>query len=191
MKRAALITIAAFAASVGCQRAQNTEAPTAEASAEQGDRTDSEQAGASGPSAERPTLNAERDDTEDDKPSSEVEQPTARLFGTVWRLKSLHGRPAGKGAGGQAPFIEFNENAGRIAGFGGCNQMSGSYEREGETLKVGNVAMTAMACPEGMKVEKELAAALEETTRYRVSGDKLSLLSSEDEVVAVFEARKP
>ena len=191
MKRAALIAIAAFTASLGCKRVQNAEAPTVQASAEQGDRTDPEKADESEPSAERPTPDAERDHREGDRSNSGIEEPAARLFGTVWRLKTLHGRPAGKGAGGQAPFIAFNERAGRLAGFGGCNQMSGGYELQGDALKIGNVAMTAMACPEGMKVEKELAAALEETKRYRISGNNLALLSGEDEVVAVFEVREP
>jgi len=64
--------------------------------------------------------------------------------------------------------------SGRLSGFAGCNNFSGSYTLEGDQLKIGPVASTQMACPEpGSSVETAFHKALSGTLRYSVDGDAL------------------
>ena len=50
----------------------------------------------------------------------------------------------------------------RIAGSGGCNRFTGTYQQNSDRLAFGKIAMTFMACPEGMETERDFAAALEQ-----------------------------
>jgi heat shock protein HslJ len=66
---------------------------------------------------------------------------------------------------------------GTLAGSSGCNQYSGTYALTGETLAIGPLATTKMACPEDiMTQETRFLAALAGSTGYRLSGDTLTLL---------------
>jgi heat shock protein HslJ len=65
--------------------------------------------------------------------------------------------------------------SGRLAGFAGCNNFSGSYTLDGDQLKIGPVASTQMACPEpGSSVETAFHKALSGTLRYAVDGARLT-----------------
>ena len=76
-----------------------------------------------------------------------------------------------------APRLEFLEG-GRVAGFTGCNMLSGAWRMEGGELRLGNVATTKRMCagPEG-EIEKRLLAAIGADTAARREGTKLVLTS--------------
>ena len=65
----------------------------------------------------------------------------------------------------------------RLGGNGGCNQLFGSYTLKGDSLSFSGVGSTLMACPEpGMTNERRLAAVLERTTTWDVTGEELDLM---------------
>jgi len=99
------------------------------------------------------------------------------LAGREWSLVELRGNPAGTGAGGRPATLQF-DTAGRVAGFGGCNRIAGPYSRSGDSLRLGPLAMTRMACTSGMELETALAAALDSVSRYRMTGDTLELMGA-------------
>jgi heat shock protein HslJ len=109
------------------------------------------------------------------------------LAGPEWRLVELNGRPAGTGAGGRPATLQFIEE-GRVAGFGGCNRIAGPYAVTGDSLRLGPLVMTRMACSEGMELETAFAAALDSVESYRRDGSALELLRAAD-VIARLEAR--
>jgi heat shock protein HslJ len=67
----------------------------------------------------------------------------ASLDGSSWILVEGEGITI---PGAVMPTIAFE--AGRVSGSGGCNRFTGSYEEEGETLSLGMLASTRMACAE-------------------------------------------
>jgi heat shock protein HslJ len=78
----------------------------------------------------------------------------------------------------------------RVAGTGGCNRFSSTYEIEGSTIRFGVMATTMMACPGGKDVDLALAAALEKTASYRKTAHHVEFLDAEGSTVARFEAKE-
>lgn len=89
----------------------------------------------------------------------------------------------------RVPHLVFDAGAGRVSGSGGCNRLAGPYRRQGDTLTVGPVVGTRMACPDVMATENALTGALERVRGWRVVEGRLELLSAPGptgEVVAAF-----
>jgi len=65
---------------------------------------------------------------------------------------------------------------GTIEGFGGCNSFSGSYTVKGDTLTIGQLMGTMMACPEPAGTfEAQFMTALQNSTKWSVSAGTLDL----------------
>jgi copper homeostasis protein (lipoprotein) len=86
--------------------------------------------------------------------------------------------------------IVLHSEEGRVAGTGGCNRFSGTYEIEGSSISFGAMAMTRKGCLESKDVDLALAAALEKTKSYRKTAHHFEFLDAERSTVARFEARE-
>jgi heat shock protein HslJ len=109
------------------------------------------------------------------------------LAGTQWVLVTLEGQPPL--AAGTVPSAEFT--ADQISGSTGCNHYFGAYEVRGDTLTLGAVASTEMAClePAGvMDQEQAFLAALASVSSYRLEAAGLELLDGAGNVVLAFES---
>jgi heat shock protein HslJ/uncharacterized lipoprotein NlpE involved in copper resistance len=103
--------------------------------------------------------------------------PTGReaLEGVTWSLMSLSGLEA-SALEAASRRVTARFEAGRFAGFSGCNQFGGGYRVDGDQLVLGQVVATRMACPEAaMAVETAVHAALSGQLRIRREGDRLTL----------------
>ena len=107
-----------------------------------------------------------------------------------WGLLELEGKTITVTVKDRAPYLELNPSKASAYGFGGCNRFFGSYETSGQSLTLGALGSTRMACPEGMDQEQELFTVLGTITRYEIHGSKLMLFAGQ-ELVARFEARAP
>ncbi len=114
----------------------------------------------------------------------------AALENTTWALLELNGKTITVEVNDKAPYLELNSKKASAYGFGGCNRFFGSYETSGQSLTLGALGATRMACPEGMDQEQELFTALGTVTRYEIHGSKL-MLFADKKLVARFEARAP
>jgi len=84
------------------------------------------------------------------------------------------------------PFAVFDDGA--IAGSSGCNTYNGTYEIDGDSMVIGPLATTLMACtPELMGQETLYFELLAQVDGYEVSGDKLMMMSG-DTVLIRFES---
>ena len=110
------------------------------------------------------------------------------LAGREWSLASLGGASAEAGNGGKPATLAFSDADNRVNGFAGCNRLAGTYEAKGDSLRIGPLALTRMACPSGMELETKFGAALDATRSYRITGNRLDLVG-ETGVVASLEAR--
>jgi len=72
-----------------------------------------------------------------------------------------------------APALEF-VTEGRLAGYTGCNLMSGAWRIEAGELRIGRLVATKRMCmgPES-EVEKRVLAVLVESARFTREGDRL------------------
>lgn len=107
-----------------------------------------------------------------------VATSTTPLDGSNWRLARLGGTPAVSGTDSErAAQIRFHPDSGRVYGSGGCNRISGPYTVSGDSLRLGPMISTRMACIDEQANRQEVAflAALDSTRRYRISGDTLTL----------------
>jgi len=100
--------------------------------------------------------------------------PASPLEGTTWRLTS------------DPVTVRFVD--GRASGFSGCNRFTGGFKRDGDTLTVGPLGGTMMACPEPqMAIEKRFLDGLSGAHRVAISGARLTLTPASGAPL-VFEA---
>lgn len=97
------------------------------------------------------------------------------LPGTDWVLTDLAGTPALPGGKATLGFPE----AGRVAGNGSCNRFTGGVVISGDTLKMGPLASTRMACVDNdvSKQEDAYFKALNAATRYAYQDPYLLIYS--------------
>jgi heat shock protein HslJ len=77
----------------------------------------------------------------------------------------------------QEPYIQLqatDNKSGKMRGYGGCNQIQGSYSIDGEKLIFGPIMATRRYC-EQMEFENNFTVALGKTDTFRISEDLLSL----------------
>ena len=113
--------------------------------------------------------------------------PMAALGGREWLLIALGDESVDPLSDGRRPYIHF-EASGRVHGFAGCNRFTGDYRLDDRDLSFARMAMTRMACAEGMNVEQRLSEALSKVTSYKIDDDRLILQDSAGEVVAVLQS---
>ena len=106
------------------------------------------------------------------------------LEGTVWSLVTL-----GQNSLIPGTTITLSFENGQVGGTSGCNSYGGSYQVSGESLSLGDLFMTEMAClePEGvMQQEGVYLGALGSAQTYTLSGGSLTIILS-DGGALVFE----
>ena len=114
---------------------------------------------------------------------------TATLENTYWKVMTLGGTPVVVAENQREPHVVFHSEGKRVAAFGGCNQMSGTFEIEGEKLTLSRMAATMMACEVGMEQEQALHDAFNRVARWKISGEQLELLDIGGATLATFESR--
>jgi heat shock protein HslJ len=97
------------------------------------------------------------------------------IEGPTWRLTALGDHRPGVDETQMRPVTAHFEG-GRISGFSGCNQYTGGYTLNRDSVVIGSLAGTLMACPEPqMALEKTFMGALTGTLGYAITGDRLTL----------------
>ncbi|WP_223032545.1 META domain-containing protein [Hanstruepera marina] len=80
--------------------------------------------------------------------------------------------------------ISFNDSLKTVSGYSGCNRFSGTYETIGNTLKIGPLASTKMACtPDRNAVESQFLSLLNEINTYEYLDGKLILKTGDKTVI--------
>ena len=89
-----------------------------------------------------------------------------------------------------APSATFAD--GTVGGSTGCNRYTGPYTVDGDSLELGTIATTQIACPPPADaVERAYLAALERVAGWRVEGDELLLRDADGAVVLRYERASP
>jgi len=116
----------------------------------------------------------------------------ASLTGTNWMLTSYN-----NGKGGMQSLVIGSEitakfdDDGRMSGSAGCNTYNASYEATEETISIGVITSTEMACmdPEGVMDQEVLyLAALQNAAVYNIRDDRLEIRDENGSGVAYYSA---
>jgi len=113
-----------------------------------------------------------------------------RLENTYWKLTQLGNEPVIVGERQREPHLILQPEGNRVAGSGGCNRLMGGYQLAGERISFSRMAMTRMACPDGMETERDFVAALEQVKTWKISGQHLELFNESGKLLARFESRE-
>ncbi len=106
-----------------------------------------------------------------------AESEPVALTGTTWQATGINNGTGGVTSlvAGSAVTAEFADD-GTLTGSAGCNSYNGSYEVLGDTMTIGPLASTRMACePEVDEQESNYLAALENVTQFTLDRDRLEL----------------
>jgi heat shock protein HslJ len=115
------------------------------------------------------------------------------LAGTAWDL-ALYA-PAGASElapvpEGVTPTAEFTED--QVSGSGGCNRFSGGYTTDGDSITIGPLASTLMACVgEADAVEADYLARLGQAATYAITDGTLTLSDGAGQVVLSYTESVP
>jgi uncharacterized lipoprotein YbaY/heat shock protein HslJ/uncharacterized lipoprotein NlpE involved in copper resistance len=117
----------------------------------------------------------------------------AGLVNTYWRLDRLDDGPVTPVPDATEPHMILLPPADgqgiRVAGTAGCNRMMGGVDTGANSIAFGQMAMTMMACPPPLDaLERDFAAALEQSRGWQVAGQTLILTDEHDAVTALFRA---
>jgi heat shock protein HslJ len=96
------------------------------------------------------------------------------LAGTTWTLVS-YGDPANPTPALDTPPVTLTFSGSGVSGNAGCNSFSGGFTFEGNTLMVGQLVSTLMACLDQPVMDQEAAvlAALSTASRFAINGNQL------------------
>ena len=114
----------------------------------------------------------------------------SEILGTYWKLTRLGEQPVSVGGDQREPHLVLHSEDGRVSGFGGCNQLMGSYAIEGSSIRFSKMASTMMACAKGADTEQALLTALEKAVSFATTAHHLELFDGGGEILARFEARE-
>jgi putative lipoprotein len=113
---------------------------------------------------------------------------TSSLENTYWKLIQLGDAPVTVASKQNEPHLILNSESRRVAGSGGCNRLTGSYQLNGDRLTFSQMASTMMACLQGMEIERAFLAALTTVTIWKIAGESLELFDNSGKLIARFEA---
>ena len=111
------------------------------------------------------------------------------LSNTYWRLTRVAGIDVRTVADTREPFLLLTGSEHTVEGFGGCNNLQGSYRRDQKSLVFSVRAATRLSCSNLTTLERRFIAALNHTRSTRIDKDRLTLLNADGQPLARFRAR--
>ena len=112
------------------------------------------------------------------------ERRIATIVDNRWYLTELAGKAVVPESVTKLPFLKVQSGEQLIQGFAGCNHFIGSWLFADNEFVFSRIRSTRMACPLGMEVEDAFLQALDDTRRYIIEGDILSLYDRQGRVSA-------
>jgi heat shock protein HslJ len=115
------------------------------------------------------------------------------LAGTIWEVVNYNnGQQAVVSLLADTKITMTFDEDGHMSGTAGCNNYSGGYTVDGDTISIGPLVSTMMMCvaPEGvMEQEAAFLAALQAATTFTIGGDSLEMRDAGDALQIVANAQ--
>jgi putative lipoprotein len=107
------------------------------------------------------------------------------LDGTYWKAIELDGHQVPAQA--REIYLLLQEE-GRVSGSDGCNRVAGLFKTDRTEVRFSHVAVTNMACIDGVDLSGAFYSALKRASRLTATDERLELFDGKDRRVAVFLA---
>lgn len=101
-------------------------------------------------------------------------KPGSNFYTHKWVLTELDGHPVQISNTGKDAFLRFFYENSRMAGSGGCNEISSRVSINGSSLTFGEILSTRVLCIDS-DFENRFLDALRQTNRFDLKGNKLYL----------------
>ena len=108
------------------------------------------------------------------------------LDNTYWKLTRIEDKALGSGTA-EEPHLVL-QASGELTGGGGCNEITGRWARNGNTLTNTQTTTTHKLCVAGMAIEANLLKAINATKTWAIDGQALHFFDAEGRQLARFEA---
>ncbi len=106
-----------------------------------------------------------------------------RLYMYRWYLSEVNGKPVRSETGRSAHLLFSPGQVNTVAGFTGCNRLSGTYTINGNyEIKFSPLAVTKMACLNDDKTESLFLPAISQTNRWQIENNVLKFFNGQTEV---------
>ena len=86
------------------------------------------------------------------------------------------------------PYLNFDAATQTVTGSDSCNRLSGSYVAGRDTLQLGQLATTRMACLNNNNLDQKFHEALNKVTHYQVYGKTLKLMDRHGNLLIQLES---
>ncbi len=114
---------------------------------------------------------------------------TTSLKDTRWVFQSLGGGAISMPEGVEMPWLKLEGE--QLRGFGGCNQLMGSYTLQGDRLSFPAVGSTKMYCEATQSTENAIKEALGKVDSFEVKDGTLKLMGTGLEVATLVPGTEP
>jgi len=118
--------------------------------------------------------------------------PGQVLEGGPWLLLELNSMVVQLPAGERHPYLQFRQQDNRVAGYSGCNELTGSFAVQGNSLTIGPLGMTRRFCADAAgEVEQVFLTVLSKVSGWRIEQQMLLLMDSDRVVARLRQERLP
>lgn len=112
----------------------------------------------------------------------------ANLVQRTWTATQLGNSMLNTAANRQnLPYLNFDATTQTVSGSDSCNRINASYTAGRDTLQLGQLATTRMACLNNNNLDQKFHEALNKVTHYQVYGKTLKLLDRHGNLLIQFE----
>ena len=117
-------------------------------------------------------------------------EPTATLENTYWRLLDVGGVVIPVVDGQREPHFVLHRTRAGIAGYSGCARLDGRYTLSGNGITLRADVLSAASCSTEAASRQQalMLDAMSHTVRWRIEGERLSLLDGNGGVLSRFES---
>jgi heat shock protein HslJ len=115
--------------------------------------------------------------------AAQVQSVPRTLDRTYWKAIELDGHQVP--AQVREIYLLLQEE-GRVSGSDGCNRVAGLFKTDGTEIRFSHVAVTKLACIDGVDLSGSFYKALKRAWRLSATGERLELFDWRDRRVAVF-----
>lgn len=107
------------------------------------------------------------------------------LFKNKWQFVEVANVAINKEVNGTVPYLSFDKTDKRFSAITGCNTVNGNFSATNTKAEFGLGMSTMMFCDD-MSVENGFKQILEQVKTYKIIGNELVLMGSNDKVLAKF-----
>ena len=107
----------------------------------------------------------------------------ASLLGSKWVLQTVEGNVIKMPEGIEKPWVKLVKEGSKVEGSGGCNNLFGGFELDGDAVKFPNLASTKKYCEAIQPTENAFMGALRSTDHFKLDGSTLKLFQGTRELV--------